>query len=209
MKYLGIDTTRKKAKVFKIDTENAEQNMFIDIDENIKHSEGMFLYIEKLLLDTDSTIKDYDGYVTIVGPGSFTGIRVGMATIKAFGKATKKPIIPINTFEILKGINKNAVILLQCTKNSWYYADIVSGKIGNVGVVNTDKIVDLIGGKKLVVLKDEQKYLDLEYKNINIVENFNNLYVEALKEKLNGVEKFEVVPYYIQLSQAERNEKHE
>ena len=209
MKYFGIDTTRKKAKVFKIDLENAENNIFVDIDENIKHSEGMFLYVEKLLMEAGETLKDYDGYVTIVGPGSFTGIRVGMSTIKAFSKALNKPVIPINTFEILRNVSKNAIIILQCTKTSWYYADIVGGKIGNVGVLNTENILEYVGSKKLIVLRDEHSKLNIEYNNIVIVDNIDDLYIETLKEKLNSGETFDVVPYYIQLSQAERNLKNE
>ena len=152
---------------------------------------------------------DFDGFVTIVGPGSFTGIRVGMSTIKAFGKSLGKQIVPLNTFEVLKKVSKNAVIILQCTKNSWYYANVVGGSISNVGVLNTDEIIDFVDGRKLVILSDEQNLLNIEYKNIVVVEDINTLYVDALKEKLETGENMEVVPYYIQLSQAERNVKSE
>ena len=46
MKVFGMDTTRKIAKVFVIDLENNEKDIILSLDENIKHSEGLFLYIE-------------------------------------------------------------------------------------------------------------------------------------------------------------------
>jgi len=99
MKILGIDTTRKRAQIFVFDTE-MQNKYIIAINENIKHSEGLFLYIEKALLENKLTINDFDKFCVIVGPGSFTGIRVGMSTIKGFDKVCNKGIIALNTFEV-------------------------------------------------------------------------------------------------------------
>ena len=59
MKVLGIDTTRKRAKIFILN----EDNEYVEnINENIKHSEGLFLYLEKALLENKLELKDFDAF---------------------------------------------------------------------------------------------------------------------------------------------------
>ena len=49
MKILGIDTTKKSARVFLIDSSSKESNQMFALNEDVKHSEGLFLYIEKMM----------------------------------------------------------------------------------------------------------------------------------------------------------------
>ena len=82
MKVFVLDTTRKVAKINIFDSEG--RDFSVTMDKNVKHSEGLFLYIEKILLESKLTLNDIDVFSAVVGPGSFTGIRIGLATIKGF-----------------------------------------------------------------------------------------------------------------------------
>ena len=55
--------------------------------------------IDEVLKNTSLNINDIDGFVVSKGPGSFTGLRVGMATIKGLVQASKKPFISVSTLE--------------------------------------------------------------------------------------------------------------
>ena len=207
MKIFGIDTTRKIAKIFIYDEEN-DKKYVLAMGDGVKHSEGLFLYIEKALFDNKMDINEFDYYSAVVGPGSFTGIRVGMSTIKGFNQIAHKKVIPVNTFEILSTTVKNGVVLLNSTSTSCYYAKIKSKEILEAGVIDKTKISETFAGSKVFILSEEQNVINIEYDNIEVVESLDDLYIDAVKSKTSGdVEEF--VPYYLQLSQAERNLKNE
>jgi len=58
-------------------------------------------HINELLLKAGAKIEDIDVLGVCVGPGSFTGIRVGLSTIKAMGYALNKPIVSVTYFDVL------------------------------------------------------------------------------------------------------------
>lgn len=208
MKVLGLDTTRKIAKVFVFNKEN-NQELVLSLNENIKHSEGLFLYIEKILFETRFDIENFDYLACVVGPGSFTGIRVGMSTIKGFNKVINKQIVPINTFELFLPIVKNGIILLNSTSTSCYFAKIKNKQIVETGVVNKKDIKELVGDNKIYILREEQLVLGLEYNDIEVIENINELYSKCIMDKIEKQSFSNFVPCYLQLSQAERNLKSE
>ena len=209
MKILGIDTTRKIAKVFVLDTKDSDNSVFIDMAENIRHSEGLFLYIEKLMYDTKLSIADLDGFACVVGPGSFTGIRVGMSTIKGFNKVENKSIVSMNMFEVLSQSVKNGIVLLNSTNTSCYYAKIKNKKIIEDGVVDKSAIAELANGESVYILAEEQSLIENSYKDYKVISSLNELYESCIISKLNNMEYGEFLPYYLQLSQAERNLKND
>lgn len=206
MRIFGIDTTRKIAKIFVFDDEK-DVKYVLSMGDGVRHSEGLFLYIEKALLETKYNITDFDYYSAVVGPGSFTGIRVGMSTIKGFNKVANKKIIGVNVFEIVSSMVKNGVFLLNSTSTMCYYAKIKNKKIVEADVVNKSDIVSKFEGEKLFALSEEQNVLNLEYVNIEYFESLDEMYFDAILSKVDDKEDF--VPYYLQLSQAERNLKNE
>ena len=208
MKIFGLDTTRKNAKVVIYDNESGYKSC-ITVDENVKHSEGLFLYIEKILFESKLKITDFDAFASIVGPGSFTGIRVGMSTIKGFNKVAKKDVFAINMFEMIAPSCKNSVVLLNSTATSCYYATIKNKSIIDTGVVAKTDLINQFSGLEWVVLKEEQNMIDLEYNNIRTIDDIVEYFYAIIDSKIESGNKGEFVPYYIQLSQAERNLKNE
>ena len=201
MKILGIDTTRKSAKIY---IANDDSNYVENIDDKIKHSEGLFLYLEKSLLINKLELKDFDYFCGIVGPGSFTGIRVGMSVIKGFAKALNKKVITLNTFEIVKNHIKNGIMLLNSTIANCYYADIKNGQVVDAGIIEKSNLLNKFD-KTIYILEEEQNSIELEYDNIKIISNISDLYFDALNKKIESGDFGVFEPYYLQLSQAERN----
>ena len=209
MKILGIDTTRKIAKIIICDTENSLENI-LSLDENVKHSEGIFLYLEKVLFESNLKLNDFDCLFCVTGPGSFTGIRVGMSVIKGFNKVINKRIIPVNSFEILAGRVKNGLICLNSTSTACYYARIKNKVIEATGVIEKNIIAEFADNQTVYILKEEQNNINIEYNNIVVLEDdvWKDI-LSVVADKINSdcEESFE--PYYLQLSQAERNLKNE
>ncbi len=61
------------------------------------HAPGLLTDIDQLLQEQGLTVKDVDAFVSGMGPGSFTGIRVGMTTVKALAYTLNKPIYGVST----------------------------------------------------------------------------------------------------------------
>lgn len=204
MNSLYIDTT-KSITFLILQTGNKVINKTISSPKKV--SENLLLEIENLLLENKIELKDLDILGCVKGPGSFTGIRVGLATIKAFSTATNKKIVEVNSFEPFE--IKNGVALLSCTKTSVYYAifenDYIS-KIDTCEIKDMDKIFNF--DTNFYLLEIEQIPLNKAYKNISIVSNYFDLLKNALNKKFstsNFVKTFNLMPFYVQLSQAERN----
>jgi len=111
MNILAIDTTTKKANV------GVCYNKITNIktiDNEITHSEKLLPLINDVLNETNCNIKNIDTFACTTGPGSFTGIRIGLATIKALAKVTNSKIFSINSLELLanSAIDSSAKIIV-------------------------------------------------------------------------------------------------
>ena len=77
------------------------------------------------------------------------------------------------------------------------------------GVVNKCDIDKLCTDSEIIILREEQNLLGLEYDNIRIIDDLKDYYYHALERRLDYVDDKSIEPYYLQLSQAERNLKSE
>lgn len=125
MNILAIDTTTKKANVG-IKTENLIKVK--SIDNEVTHSEKLLPLIDAVLKECDITIKDIDLIAATTGPGSFTGIRIGLATAKALAKVINANIFSIDSLSLLAQStdtqNHKLVVSLIDAKNNRAYAGI-------------------------------------------------------------------------------------
>lgn len=99
MKILAIDTSGIVVGVALID----ENKVLAEININYKqnHSVTIMPLIDQLLKSVNMEINEIDYLACTCGPGSFTGLRIGAATVKGIAFALNKKIIPISTLEIL------------------------------------------------------------------------------------------------------------
>ena len=65
------------------------------------HSANLMLLIEEVLRAAGTALSEVDGIACVVGPGSFTGVRIGAATAKGLAHGSGKPCIPVNALEAL------------------------------------------------------------------------------------------------------------
>ncbi len=98
MNILGIDTTGKIASVVVKICDNIYVNSDIN---NITHSEKLLPLIHKTLQESKVKFEDINLLATTNGPGSFTGCRIGVATIKALSHSRKIDILAITSLELI------------------------------------------------------------------------------------------------------------
>ena len=98
MNILGIDTTTKTASC----TILKEDKYFTkEITNEVTHSEKLLPIIHETLKENKLTLDNIDMFATINGPGSFTGIRIGLATIKAFAQVKDIDIFSISSIDLI------------------------------------------------------------------------------------------------------------
>ena len=99
MKVLGLDTSTSCGSVGLIDDERIISEYLLDIP--VTHSERLLGAIELVLREAHCAMEDLDGWAISLGPGSFTGLRIGVSTVKGLAFATQKPVAGISTLDVL------------------------------------------------------------------------------------------------------------
>ncbi|WKY45929.1 tRNA (adenosine(37)-N6)-threonylcarbamoyltransferase complex dimerization subunit type 1 TsaB [Eubacteriaceae bacterium ES2] len=99
MNILAIDTSTIVASVAIINEDKLVGETIINHQK--KHSEKLMTAIDHLLSDSGLELSNIDVFGVVEGPGSFTGLRIGMATAKGFAQALNKPLIGVSTLASL------------------------------------------------------------------------------------------------------------
>ena len=99
MRYIAIDTSAKNLTIIAYD--NGKIHKVFDEECGVNHSTELMPKLEELLHKANFDLKDADFLACVVGAGSFTGIRIGVATVKALCFAYKKPCLSITSFDTL------------------------------------------------------------------------------------------------------------
>lgn len=94
---LCLNTCFRSAEIMTV----GEKVEFERVDANCKHSEHVLPEVEKVLERANLGVKDVDVLGVCVGPGSFTGIRIGVALVKGFGFSRDLPCVAFNSFEVI------------------------------------------------------------------------------------------------------------
>ncbi|MGY0394178.1 tRNA (adenosine(37)-N6)-threonylcarbamoyltransferase complex dimerization subunit type 1 TsaB [Fusobacterium sp. SYSU M8A802] len=125
MLVLAIDTATKIGSVALYDDKIGvigELNIYVKIN----HSAVIMSMIDNLFKMTKLTINDVDRIAITVGPGSFTGIRIGVAVAKGLCYGTEKSIVGINELDLLanniEGFQGEIVSLIDARKERVYYS---------------------------------------------------------------------------------------
>ncbi|MFH1624291.1 MAG: tRNA (adenosine(37)-N6)-threonylcarbamoyltransferase complex dimerization subunit type 1 TsaB [Pseudomonadota bacterium] len=99
MKVLAIETATMAGSVALVDGEELVSEYLLNIEAT--HSERLLLAIDCVTRDSKIPIGEVDGFAISLGPGSFTGLRIGTTTIKGLAFATNKPVVGIPTLDAL------------------------------------------------------------------------------------------------------------
>lgn len=121
MKILGIDTTSNFLILGAYDNGKIYD---YNLELGRKHSALLIVTIERLLKALGWKPQDLDYFACGVGPGSFTGIRIGLAVIKGLAWAIKKPVIGVATLDVLarnaKATNGFIIPIIDAKRNLIY-----------------------------------------------------------------------------------------
>ena len=130
------------------------EEKMVEINEINKpriHGERLPVIIDKILSDYSLAVSDLDGIAVSSGPGSYTGLRIGMNLAKGLAVVGKIPIISVPTLQVMnKGISKKGTywILLYSHKNVVFSQRFYSGKTDSeieCEVYNSEKYVHTYG----------------------------------------------------------------
>lgn len=97
MKILSLDSATECATVAILNDDRLLGEIIINYKK--QHSVIMMPMIDNLLKNCGLSINDIDGFALSNGPGSFTGLRIGMSTIKGLVQSTNKPFVAISSLD--------------------------------------------------------------------------------------------------------------
>lgn len=124
MKILAFETSSRFLSVAVLDSEELLSNFHKDVGLN--HSSLLIPTIDRVLKHAHLKLKDMDAIALGIGPGSFTGLRIGVSTAKALSIATGIPIISVSSLDVIayNYIKEDSYIapLLDAKKNKVYSA---------------------------------------------------------------------------------------
>ena len=98
MKILALETATIAGSVAVVD-DNEGLISEVRVDIKVAHSERLMPSVEWLLNASGLSINDIDAFAVSIGPGSFTGLRIGLSTAKGLAFATGKPLVPVKTLD--------------------------------------------------------------------------------------------------------------
>lgn len=153
-----------------------------------RHSETLCVCVDEALKSCGLTFEKLDAYACAVGPGSFTGIRIGVSTVKGYCSAVKKPLISVGTLEAIVCSNsgENSGKAVIDAGNGFYFADCQNGVKPCLIPYDDERAADAIRAE------NASEWFDGAVKLIR--ERFENKdYCESLS------------PVYVRRSQAEEN----
>jgi len=98
MRVLAVETSTLSGGAALLDERVVGEYM---LDVRVTHSERLMTAIDQLLGDAGWTVRDLEGIAVTVGPGSFTGLRVGLSTVKGLALALAIPVAAVPTLDAM------------------------------------------------------------------------------------------------------------
>lgn len=99
MKILAVDTSAKAASAAVVEDGKIIAESYINT--KITHSQTILPMVKSMLEASGQTIERMDAFAVSVGPGSFTGLRIGISLVKGLAFSTEKKCVPVSTLEAL------------------------------------------------------------------------------------------------------------
>ncbi len=231
MKILAVECSATPASVAIFDDEKLIASSF----ENVKltHSQTLMPIIQNTLFASKIHIDDIDGFAISNGPGSFTGIRIGISAVKGLAAVKKLPCVAVSTLHAMAENYSDtdcvvcAVMDARC--NQLYNAifEIENGEITRLcddRAIMCDELVAEIkhisqdNTKKVIIVGDGA---DIFYKAASEIKNIKKAHPLRQYQNASGVgfaalDSFkndetvtpsDLLPFYLRLPQAERELK--
>ncbi len=221
MKILAVDTSGMTASV----AIGEDEKTIAQFSMNHKrtHSEKLLPMIDHVLKTALWDIGEIDLFAVAKGPGSFTGLRIGIATVKALAHANQKPVVPVSTLDSLRENTFPQGETLVCpildARRGQVYSAVYQGeeKIFHDSALPLSELCSFLSGRRTIFLGDgvdvHRSYLEeqLGENALFLPEQFRYQNAASLlKAAKKAYEQGEALPYYqvepgyLRISQAER-----
>lgn len=197
----------------------------INLDSPLTHSERVLPSVDFILKANSLKIGDVDAFAVAVGPGSFTGIRIGLSAVKSFALASNKPVAPVSTLQAMALKLRHPQSRLLCplidAKKGEVYAALFESSHGRLrevvdqGAYSPDRFLSLLPSNRIIfflgsgvdvcrdkimlLLRDKARFSS---RSCFISHEVGELGYTMLKEG-KGRDFREVEPLYFRSSQAE------
>ncbi len=153
---LGMDTSSVNACVAVMNDEKILGEYTVSHDRT--HSQIIMPMLDDMLKNCGLTIEDADVFAAATGPGSFTGLRIGISTIKTFAQVLGKPVVGISSLESLAAnVTFDGLIcpIADARRDSVYNALYRGGEcVTEPRVTPVDELVEELKGQKVMFLGD-------------------------------------------------------
>ena len=226
MKILAVDTSSKLCSVAILEDKNLIKKL--ELDNGLTHSETLMPLIQQLLNECSLSLNNINLLVSDIGPGSFTGIRIGVSSCKAFSDSLNIPCVGISSLEVLAYNIQNDVIIcstIDCKNNNCYFA-LYELNSGNYNVLiepcakSVNDVLDLLNSQyynkcisfvgdgipseKLHSIYDNNADSEVTKNIISSYLNVENLGTAGYKKFINNKKiGEEILPLYLKKPQAQ------
>lgn len=189
MKILSMDTSSDVCSVALLEDDRIIDEIHNESER--EHSQSLMPMIKELLEKNNITLDDIDLVASGIGPGSFTGIRIGIATTKAFSDAKNIPVVGVNSLEaqaymvLLKEEKENSKILSMIdARNENAYVAVYRYKNDNLSVYKNPEIMSISNAPEYLDFKDNVYIIG----NVPLEKVESMLRARASKEQAQGVD---------------------
>lgn len=225
MRIFAADTSAKSASVALVEDGVIKGEYFINT--MLTHSETLMPMADLLFKSVRIKPSEVDYFAVNSGPGSFTGLRIGIAAVKGIAFALNKPCVAVSTLESMAynlSIENTVICAVMDARCSQVYNALfekVNGAVVRLcedralqidelaaELKNLDKRIILIGdGAKLCYekMKDDIKNIELASENILYQRASSTAFSAAvLVQRGKIIDSSQLMPYYLRLPQAQR-----
>jgi tRNA threonylcarbamoyladenosine biosynthesis protein TsaB len=223
MLILAIDTTGATLSAALLEDQTIRAEVFVNTGDN--HSLHLLPAIRHIYDLAGLSMVMTDLFVCTLGPGSFTGVRIGVSTIKGLAMATGKPVVGFSTLEALAAnvgpVSGSICPILDAQRGQVYTAIYKLDRNSIPQLIHEERLTGLelllshVKGKVLFIGSGAVKYADLINRTLpeSIIAPVQFSHVRASVVGLLGLRKFHeghtldvltFTPRYLRLSEAER-----
>lgn len=203
MKYLFIDTSTSFFTLSILTDNEVLYNHYVESRNDV--ASKIIPTLDQALTELNLEIEDIDKIFVVNGPGSFTGVRIGVTVAKTIAWAKNIPIVPISSLEFIATTNTEKQFLVP----------MIDARRGNVFAGIYDKELNIVKKDQLINLEllltetnDNYEFVTYDIKTEgNIFPKPNVLkLVQKHKNDIN-INPHNINPKYLKLTEAEENKK--
>lgn len=162
---LNIDSSVENASV-----SIAENGVVLrQLQNNIQKDHAAFLHaaVKKLTIESGFPMQNIDAFAVTTGPGSYTGLRVGLSAAKGFSYALSKPLITVSTLEAIAA----QAISGQVSPEDFYYCPMIDARRMEVFTALYNADMQELTAPLALVLQEDSFSFELKDKAILFVGN--------------------------------------